>query len=41
MDARKKAVKSQYFIHEDVASLLERSNSEVISLEQPLVCVME
>ena len=41
MVARKKAIKAQSFKHQEIASQLERANLEVISLEQPLICVIE
>ena len=41
MAARKKAIRAHSFKHQEVVGLLERANSESISLEQPLVCVME
>ena len=37
----KKVVKSHAFIHQEVIGLFKRSNSKVISLEQPLLCVIE
>ena len=41
MASRKKAVVPHAFIHQEVAILSERSNSEVISLEKPVVCLIE
>ena len=36
MAARKKAIRAQAFKHQEIVGLVERSNSEVISLEQPV-----
>ena len=41
MDASKKAIRDQSFKHQEVVGPSKRANSEVISLEQPLVFVME
>ena len=41
MATRKKSIKTQDFKHQEIASLAERENSKVISLEQPSVCVIE
>ena len=41
MDARKKAAKSHSCIHQEVAGLLEKANSEGVSLEQLLMGVIE
>ena len=41
MVARKKAANSHAFIHQEVVVLSDKANLEVISLEQPLVCVIE
>ena len=41
MVARKKSIRVQYFQHKEVVGWSERANLEVISLEQPLVYVME
>ena len=41
MYARKKAIRAQDFKHQEIAGLEERSNLEVISLEQPSICVIE
>ena len=40
MDARKKVIIAQAFKHQEIASLEDRTNGEVISLE-PSICVIE
>ena len=41
MTTRKKGVRIQAFKHQEIAGVAKRENAEVISLEQPSICVVE